>query len=360
MYSGFEPGGIQNVILNITKYLKNDFVFDAIVFNKNEQLYDNEFKKLGGMIYSIPHYDGKINFFRRLDFYIRYIRIYLNVRKIIKNNGPYIAVHCNNSFESGIIVKVAKKLNIPNRIVHVHTSGYVGPKSNCVRQLYEKYYKILIEKYATKKIACSRNAGEFLYLDMNQNFEVIPNGVDLEKFNHFCYKKKKSCEIRLIQIGQYCINKNQEFSIDLLYMLLNEGYNVSLKLIGFGEYINNLKKQISRLKISHDRIEFFPSNYSIPDALSDSDVLLLPSLSEGFAIVAIEAQAMGVPCIISEHLPRDADAGGCYFLSLNDQRKWINQIIYLKNSKPKIDISKFDMKKISLRYKNLYKYGSGD
>ena len=47
----------------------------------------------------------------------------------------------------------------------------------------------------------------------------------------------------------------------------------------------------------------------IPKLMGTLDLFLFPSLFEGLGIVLIEAQAAGVPCLVSDTIPSEADLG---------------------------------------------------
>lgn len=108
-------GGVQNVIMGICRNSKN-IIFDILLFSSEESFYDKEFLSLGGKIFRIPYYEGMNNFRKRLDYYIRFLRIFRGTYKILKENGPYDAVHCHNYFESGICTLAAQLAGVKVRI----------------------------------------------------------------------------------------------------------------------------------------------------------------------------------------------------------------------------------------------------
>src|SRR5699024_9779687 len=96
--------------------------FDTLLFTDETRYYDNEFKKMGGTIHRIPHYEGSNVFRRRLDYYVRFLRIFVNIYVILKNNN-YDVIHCHNELESGICNLAAYLAGVKIRIAHAHTSG---------------------------------------------------------------------------------------------------------------------------------------------------------------------------------------------------------------------------------------------
>ena len=66
----------------------------------------------------------------------------------------------------------------------------------------------------------------------------------------------------------------------------------------------------------------------IPRVLQAMDVFILPSIWEGLGIVAVEAQAAGLPTLCSDKVPIEAHVSdGCYDLPLNDVDRWVDSII---------------------------------
>ena len=165
-------GGVQTVIMNIVRHLSHRYTFDIILFTKEKGYYDDEFLSYGGNIFRLPHYTGKNLFIKKVDYYFRGLRLYLSTLKIIKENGPYNAIHCHNTFESAIFLKAAAKSSIPVRIIHSHI---IFPDANNVLlKVSRKYYSIIMKKYATNMIGCSEMACEALYGKHSQ-YTVVPN-----------------------------------------------------------------------------------------------------------------------------------------------------------------------------------------
>ena len=91
-----------------------------------------------------------------------------------------------------------------------------------------------------------------------------------------------------------------------------------------GETIKSAEKAGIR-----DRIVFAGTVDNIPAWMSAADVLLMPSLFEGMPFVLIEAQASGLPCVVSTAITRDADLTGLIrFLDLdNPPEEWAQELI---------------------------------
>ena len=153
-----KQGGAQNFIMNIYRVIdRTKIQFDFIVHDK-ENDFEEEILSLGGHIFTLE-YINKIGPFR----YKRQLEKFF-----IEHSYKIIHVHLNQI--SGIVLEVAKKTNIPVRIVHSHNTRASG---NFLMKAYKKYLGNKIKKYSTQNLACGEKAGKWLFGD--NNFEVIIN-----------------------------------------------------------------------------------------------------------------------------------------------------------------------------------------
>ena len=320
---GLGNGGTQSVIMKIVRNLSNRYIFDIVLFTNEKRHYDDEFEQYGGKIYRVPFYSGSSILRRKLDYFIRPFINYNKIRRILIERGPYKAVHCHNSFESWYILKAAKKANIDVRIAHAHTSAKV--RGHYLRKIYESVSKRMIVQYATNLVACSKKSGEVLF-GGEVNYDILYNSYDEHKFDPCLYDVNINC-LSLVQIGSYSVNKNQLFSLDLIKQLNNIGVEASISFVGFeldNGYEERIKQKVCSLEIE-EKVSFYPSDYNIPELMSRCAYLILPSYSEGFSVVLIEGQAMGMTCFVSNTTTEETNFGGCVYLPLNVDA-WTNAI----------------------------------
>ena len=324
--TGLGNGGVQTFIMNIIRNLNDKYIFDILLFENENQYYEEEFKSYGGNIYRCPHSDSKNKFRNRIDIYIRGTRIYTAAKKIFKENGPYAAVHCNNNFESCYILKAAKEAGIPVRISHAH--NVINTVGRHARTIFNKICGKMINKYATHRIGCSTAACESLF-GGKVPFFVVNNPYDESLFNPIKYNTKHFNAPDLVQVASYSSNKNQLFTLKVLKNIKTVYPNAKLSFIGFSlddAYLNDMKKYIKEHSLENNVI-FYEHDADTPSIMSESSYFLLPSKREGFGIVLIEAQAMGLTCYVSDAVPTLANVGGCKYLSLDDGPKaWAERI----------------------------------
>lgn len=353
---GLGNGGVQAVIMSIVRSLKDKYIFDILLFTDERRFYDDEFESYGGKIFRIPRYSGTNSFRKRLDYYVRGNHLYNKVLETLKENGPYDVIHCHDEYESAPILKAAAVSGIKVRIAHTHV---ISGKTNIIAGLLNNYRKKEIERYATIKIACSQEAG-LSFFQSQENVKIVMNPYDNKRFNPGKYDLKKKSKIQLLQVGTYSVTKNQIFSVKVIEYIRKKMPDVKLILMGNRnkEYDELLYKEIIQKKLE-DNVTLMPGDADMPKLLSQSSGFLFPSLHEGFGIVLIEAQAMGVKCYASDTVPRATDCGGVTYLPLNDGAKvWAEKIIddYQREHGMYVnyDVSKFSTEEVMKKYVCFY------
>ena len=115
-------------------------------------------------------------------------------------------------------------------------------------------------------------------------------------------------------------------------------------------YLPNLRKFASEQGMEGS-VQFLPQDTNVAQALADATFMLIPSTQEGLPNVALEAQAMGVPCFVSTDVSRNCNCGICEFLPLDDgPEKWAQAILEYaeKNGTGKhyVDMTDWDNRKV--------------
>lgn len=158
----------------------------------------------------------------------------------------------------------------------------------------------LVFKHATLIHSISEELVRFLqgYPYRESRIRIINPAIDLAKI------KRKVCkswpEIRIITVAHYRWKKNLTNAILVITRLINEGFNIRYELIGEGPDREQMQFVISELKMN-DRITLHgrKDHEWVLDRLAVSDIFLMPSIQEGFCNSVIEAQAAGLPCVVT-------------------------------------------------------------
>lgn len=328
---GMSAGGLETLIMNIYRNIdRTKIQFDFAVQNDEKCFYDDEIVKMGGKIILHPSPKNSLKNYKQA------------LKRTLINYGEYDVVHSHILFFSGIVLEVAKEQKVPIRIAHSHNTSD-SKKASIYREIYRTIMRKKIVKNATDLIGCSREACEYVFGKSQYEkgiSEHFPNAIDLKKYKNLETTKnnlKKELKIPeesilIGHIGRFSKQKNHLFIIEVFTELLKKESNAHLILVGKGPEIEKVKRKIVDKKIGH-RIHFLGLRTDIPEVLSAIDLFIFPSLYEGLGIVLVEAQAAGVPCLISKNVPLEADIGIDLISRLDYKTDalglWVDQIIRL-------------------------------
>ena len=232
---------------------------------------------------------------------------YRKIKEIIEN-GNYDGVYLNISEAFNCMGLVAAKIKkVPVRIVHSHASG-VDRKSKYVRllrTLLNSLFKGFVTNAATKRLAPSNVAGEWLFC---KDYEIIYNAVDGNKFRFSEEKRKeKRAELELedkkvfLHIGNFCYAKNHYFLMDTMKEIIKTDKNVCLLCVGTGYDFDNVCEYAKQMGI-YKQVRFLGVRQDVSELLSAADVFIFPSRFEGLPIACVEAQFSGIPCVLSDSI----------------------------------------------------------
>ena len=236
---------------------------------------------------------------------------------------------------SGFDVLAAAICGVNTRISHAHGT-YIMPKY-FLDKVVCTFSKFLIKHFSTSKIAVSHIAGDTLF--SSKDYELILNSVDFSVYDNI--EKKEHNGINILQVGYFCSNKNQLFSLNLVNELVSNGNSVHLYLIGFeldAVYTEKIKQYIDDNKLSNF-VSILPQDYDKFLLYPSIDYMVLPSGTEGLPIVSLECQAARIPCIASLGITEDADLGLLLRVSVNNKDEWIKILSH------KFDSCQYDTKK---------------
>jgi glycosyltransferase EpsF len=261
-------------------------------------------------------------------------------------------------------LSIAKKSKVPVRIAHSHTSSFDRNHKRYIRLVAKK----IIGNYATDFAGCSVDSIEFMFGKKIENYVVINNAIDVNKFS-YNYKKRKEVRNRLGikdatfvlgHVGRFDYPKNHSYLIDIFNEYYKNDKNSILILVGSGEEIIPAKEKVQNLNL-YKNVLFLGPIEDVADIMQAMDALVMPSKYEGLPLVPIEAQANGLPCFLSDVITNKASLAeeGCYFLDINSKAEvWARQIKNAPKKRPKgvrsfIASSGYD---ISNEVKKLTKY----
>ncbi|MBR3508974.1 MAG: glycosyltransferase [Lachnospiraceae bacterium] len=347
-------GGVQSGIMNFAKLIDPEEIhIDVLVHTKTIGFHEEAFKEYGE-VYHLPLRLGAHKYLWPLFYVCDNIFFYKDL-KLFLSKHHYDIVHSKALGLSAVAVKAAKKEGVPIRIAQCHVD-----KPNHLNIYSRLCYRIgarIIEKNATCKLAVSPKAADLMFCKFGGRVIKNPT-ISLERFNPSKYSVMPHEGINIIQVGTFSHRKNQCFSVCVLNEILKHGVAAKLTFVGYSldepAYIDEIKQTVDEYGLNKN-VEFLPKDSDIPLLLAESDYMLIPSLREGLPNVALEAQAMGVFCFISDTVYQGTNSGLCEFLSLDEgPKKWAEFIIAYRekhgSDKQYIDMSEWDNKTVVKEY----------
>lgn len=311
--------GVSAIVMLLCRQLRAEYTFDLVTLSEKEGTFDEEFRSFGGEIFRLHVRQYADN---RLLYPLSFFQIKKQLQTILKQRS-YDIIHGHTGYYDGIFHWLGKNAGVNLRIAHAHGT-YTWGGINFVMRGYLRFSKELTRRNANVRLACSDLAGKSLFL--GKPFVNVLNPVDA-----VCYRRVKRSEkkgLGLVQIGYFCRLKNQMFSLALLQRLLQDGVDARLELIGYPNeegYEERMHGFIAQNGLE-EHVRFLPPDVDKVQAFSDADFCLLPSVSEGLPLTALEAQAARVVCLMSDHISSDADIGAARFLPHDDLDAWAEQI----------------------------------
>lgn len=288
-------GGIETMLMNYFRKIDRSIIqFDFLVHRDGKGDYDDEILSLGGRIYHVPRYNP-------------FSRIYRNsVRIFFEKHKEYQIVHSHINSMSGIVLQEAARSGVPIRIAHSHCEGF----EKSLKVPIKKMFIPQIPRNATHYMACSEAAGKFLFGN-NKHFIVLPNAIEAKKFRYNestrnAMRKELSIpddNIVLGHVGRFLGQKNHVFLIDIFQEVVKKK-NATLLLIGDGELKHEIKRRVEEKHLS-DKVIFAGVRSDVPELMQAMDIFVFPSLFEGLGVAAVEAQAAGLPTVISDCIPSE-------------------------------------------------------
>lgn len=287
-------GGLETMLMNYYRHIDRDKLqFDFLVHRAERADYDDEIEALGGKMYRLP----------RLVPWSKSYKTALNA--FFDEHPEYKTVHVHKDCLSSVILKAAAEHSVPIRIAHSHNAN----QDKNLKYPIKLWYRRSIPKYATKLFACGNDAGDWMF--GNAPYEVIRNAIDVDKYRFEPSKRNDmrerlglTDELVVGHVGRFSKQKNHTFLIDIFAALLRKEENAVLLLVGGGDGMKDIRKKVESLGIS-DKVRFLGVRSDVADVMQAMDVFAFPSLYEGLPLTLVEAQASGLPCLISDSIPPD-------------------------------------------------------
>lgn len=345
-------GGLETFIMNVYRNIdREEIQFDFLEHYTDTSYYDDEISKLGGNIY---HFS-----LRNDNNIFKYI---IKLNKFFKEHKEYKVIHCHMESIGAVVFLIAKVHGVEVRIGHAHTDSVPNGIKGKVKRITSLFFKY----FTTVNLACSKEAGNYLFKD--RKFRVIPNGIDFELFKFdeskrmFLRNKYKFNDDDFIigHVGRMDDAKNQLFLLDVFNEYYKNNSKARLVLVGDGELKFKLVDRINELNLA-DVVLLLGVRSDVNELMSMFDLFAFPSKFEGLGIVLIEAQINGLRTLASDVIPKNTNISNyisylplevkCWVNELNKDIVRDNKIVYKKNK------DNYDIRIVVDKIKKIYNKG---
>lgn len=331
-------GGTETLIMNLYRNMDREKIqFDFVVHGEQQGEYEEEIVAMGGKIFRVPRYRGT-NHFAYMSWW----------KHFLASHTEYSVVHGHVRSTAAFYLNVAKKCG---RIAIAHSHN-TGSRGSAAAKLVKKVFQYPIRYIADYFFACSVDAGVWLFgrkVCQGARFRVLNNAIDSSKFVFDASVRKEMREalgmddtcFAVGHVGNFARQKNHSFIIDIFEEIAKRNENSCLLLIGGGDALlqKNIEQKVKEKKLV-SKVQFLGSRGDIYKLLNAFDVFLFPSLHEGLGIVAVEAQANGLKCVLSDVIPHEVKVtDNVEFLPLKASPvQWAERILAYRGGYPRVDM----------------------
>lgn len=291
---------------------------DVMVHTDRPQAYDEAIRATGARVIPCLHP-------------ARPWRYAWNFRRIMREFGPYDVVHSHVHYWNGVVLGLARWCGVPVRVAHSRVEHDVADiDAGVLRRLYRGVMGVFIRRCANAWLAVSADAGTGLFGERwrsDDRARMCRSGIDFDVFDGVLGADGLPDGLAgparppvIASIARFDPQKNHAMVFGVFEALAAIRTDAHLVLVGHGEREASIRGMIEASRFC-DRIHLLGGRADVPALLRHTiDVLLLPSLFEGLPRVAIEAQAAGVPVVLSDTITRESAviAELVTFMSLDD------------------------------------------
>lgn len=298
LHYGMSPnlGGIETYLFDLTRNVdKTQFQFDFLYSDHGQKpVFASALEPAGSRFYGVTPRRKSPR------------RNQAELEKLFTDEHfDYLHFHANTA---SYVEPVRAALRSGVKVVyHSHNAG--ASRSRLTRFLHN-WNRRTLPWDSIARVAVSSEAGQWMFGP--HSFEVLHNGIDVDSFafNQEARERKRA-ELGLApgsfavgSIAAFLPAKNHEFTLRVFSEISRQRPSAQLLLIGSGPLEEDVRQLAQQLEIEH-QVQFLGRRPDVAALLSAMDAFLLPSLHEGFPLVTIEAQASGLPCLLSASITRE-------------------------------------------------------
>lgn len=297
-----QDSGAARILLRYEEHLdRSRVVFDFLVSGETDPEIGRALTSKGARIFTAPPLKA-----RSLAAYVVF------VRQLLKEHGEYRIVHCHLPNAALFCLGAARSAGVPVRIQHSHCAGSGG---TVLKSLRNRLLFSLIPLCCNLRFACSETAGTFLFgkrTDTNL-WHVMHNALQPEDYTPSPETRQSvRAELGVApsafvvgHLGRLSPEKNQTFLLKVFQAFHQSHPDSRLVIAGSGKLEQSLRRAAREL-LPDEAVLWLGIRRDVPRLLQAMDILVMPSFFEGLPLAALEAQAAGVPCLLSDRITGEA------------------------------------------------------
>jgi len=292
-------GGSQACVMNLYRNIdRNAIQFDFAVDSPGNNYYVNEIENLGGKIYYFPKFNGK-----------NIIEVQRAWNNFLSKHREYKILHSHVRSYASIYIPIAKRNGVKT-IIHSHSTSNGRGFASVAKSILQYPLRYQADYF----FGCSKAAGEWLFgkgVVKSNQYYTLQNAVDTRQYQANP-KEREECRRRLgienkkvfLHVGRLHPSKNHNFLLNVFAKVVNHQPDSILLIAGDGELRSGIEERIDELALN-GAVKMLGSRSDIPELMQAADCFLFPSNWEGLPLAVVEAQAAGIPCLISDHVTRE-------------------------------------------------------
>jgi glycosyltransferase EpsF len=221
--------------------------------------------------------------------------------QLVESLQPLQVVHCHNHFASAFHLSIAARAGVPIRISQSHAD--FRRQTSGIRQIYAAACRRMLHSAANIKLAVGTGAAFDLFGEQASMARILPCGSSFEELFGI-EKMADDSRFTLVHVGRLAPEKNHEFLLQLLLVMLKREPRARLWLVGDGPQRSVLEARVQELGLG-EVVQFWGNQLRLSAIFAAADAFVFPSHAEGLGLAALEAQAAGIRCWVADHLPEE-------------------------------------------------------
>lgn len=352
LISGMNAGGAETFLMKIYRQLdKTKYQMDFCVNTAKKCFYDKEIENMGGRFFRIPPKSQNVAQFTNA------------LEELVSKEGYKYVLRITSNAAGFLDLKIAKHAGAK---VCAARSSNSSDGAGWKVKLAHLAGRLLYEKYVDVKIAPSDLAAEYTFGKQavrQGTVHFLHNAIDLDTY---CFREEDRNTVRMElgiddklvfgHVGRFSNQKNHAFLLEIFSEIVKRHSNSVLVLVGEGEKEQEIHQKATVLNVEN-KVIFAGIRSDIPQLLSAMDVFVFPSFYEGMPNTVIEAQATGLPCVISDTITKEANITGLVeYLSLSSSaEQWAETALgktsnQRKNTKRDILERQYDIASVTKQF----------